>query len=725
MRVDQTLHGYRNGHTLLAASRHLSRPVRRVLLQLSDLSGPAINTRDLNDYVSGYPIPDERLYALARTWIADNGPRPGSVWTHTFLLNSEQIGMKWIGNLLDYFERPLSGGDYSKYEVALELPRWKQPRPPLEFEAFQSASFPAHLSELLERVFSIEASEATVIAPTPASIFAEDLAALIWSLQWPDLRSQFAFCTGAISLRQVGGRPFDLHFVPSSRINTIARMARNAGFDTSNIASGWPESNARSNSAWHIHGVWSSLQSTFWNCGPELEPHRSSAGRILHLHQLLKSDPDLHTWRTMIDFVSQWYPKPNSANSLKSWVLELAGANAPIEIRCADQLSALSQITNVGALKGWKSVLGRVFTCTQIEHGDRFDDELNAIFPTATDTARVELIALSANSMKPGSYVALMRQLPEELPRTAIERRPQILEWYEFWRSDRLASVALDWIPTVPAKDIPLTGIVRGMIESGCIDRLGGLEKRIGESVIDTAFDVLERDGGSGIDGVNSAELANTIRAHPERGIAWLKRCRKPPGSLVRLTIDELPPNDRRLRTLTASRWAEIVELVDPSTSDGISVFAFALAVGFARKSRAASALVSKTFPIVHASTIDHRLSCEDWGKISHAMPLGRKAHRQVQSEIPASRSEILRTGLMRAFARRRWPTRDFVKSVGNDNLLRRIVAEHSESKAAMRIGKRIGAEIANGEETISVRHQKILRPWLRKWPAKSRHRSN
>ncbi len=629
--------------------------------------------------------------------------------------------MKWIGNLLSYFKRPSGGGDYSKYEVALEVPYWEQPGPPISIEAFASGISPAPLPELLEGVFPIETSETTIIAPISKSIIAEELAVLIWSLQWPDLRFNFAFCTGAISLRQVGGRPFDLHFVPSSRINAIARMARSEGFDTSKVASGWPASNARSNKASQKQRIGSSLHSIFWNCGPELEPRRSSAGQILNLYQLLKSDPDSNTWRTMIEFVGRWYPDPNSADLLKSWVLELAGTNAQIGIRHADQLLVLSQLTTIGALKGWKSVLGRAFSYAQMEHGDRFADELIAVFANATDAARAELIELSANSMKSSSYVALMCKLPDELSRSAIQRRPRILEWDEFWKSDRLASVAADWISTLPSKDVPLIEIVRAIIESGCAARLGWLEKRLGESVIDSALDVLEQDGDPAMDCVYSVELSNTIRAHPARGVAWLKRCGNPPESLVRMTIEGLPPGDRHLRTLTAKRWAEIVELVDPSTKDGISIFAFALAVGFMRKSRAASALVSKTFPTVHASTIDDRLDCEDWDKIRNALPLGRKAHRQIHSENPSRRSEILRTGLLRAFAHRSWPTRDFVKSVGNDKLLRRIVAEHSETKAAKRIGKRIGAEIVNGEETIPIRHQKILRPWLRKWPNKNR----
>ena len=108
LRVAQALHGYRNGHDLLASSRRLSREGERALLELSDLSGSAARTRGFESYISGYPVPGEHLYAFARTWLADGGARPGSVWTHTLLLTPEQIALPNVENLAQWFRRPLS-----------------------------------------------------------------------------------------------------------------------------------------------------------------------------------------------------------------------------------------------------------------------------------------------------------------------------------------------------------------------------------------------------------------------------------------------------------------------------------------------------------------------------------------------------------------------------------------------------------------------------------------
>ena len=82
----QALHGYSEGHRLLASSTSLAAIDTRTMLVLSDLSGPGASIGD-EGYLTGYPLPDAGLYALARTWLATEMPRPGCVWTHTILID--------------------------------------------------------------------------------------------------------------------------------------------------------------------------------------------------------------------------------------------------------------------------------------------------------------------------------------------------------------------------------------------------------------------------------------------------------------------------------------------------------------------------------------------------------------------------------------------------------------------------------------------------------------
>src|SRR4051812_48033964 len=107
--IHQTLHGYRDGHELLAASLPLTGPSRRTMLALSDLSGDG-SPRGFGEYLTGYPLEDAGLYALARTWYAPEMSRPGCVWTHTVLVGLRDLGtLTELGALRAHFRRPERG----------------------------------------------------------------------------------------------------------------------------------------------------------------------------------------------------------------------------------------------------------------------------------------------------------------------------------------------------------------------------------------------------------------------------------------------------------------------------------------------------------------------------------------------------------------------------------------------------------------------------------------
>ena len=74
--INQTLHGYKNGHQLLACSIDLPSPIKKTLLYQSDLSGSNLS-KGFENYISGYPIEGSNLYAFSKTWYADEMKRPG------------------------------------------------------------------------------------------------------------------------------------------------------------------------------------------------------------------------------------------------------------------------------------------------------------------------------------------------------------------------------------------------------------------------------------------------------------------------------------------------------------------------------------------------------------------------------------------------------------------------------------------------------------------------
>ena len=125
--VEQTLHGYGDGHELLASSSKLPREVRRILLTMSDLSGHGF-VEGFDGYLTGYSLPAVGKYALGRTWFAPEMSRPGCVWTHTVLIDFDDIQrLHALRCIADHFRRPTSPKGTRKYESPLEVGR-RRPR---------------------------------------------------------------------------------------------------------------------------------------------------------------------------------------------------------------------------------------------------------------------------------------------------------------------------------------------------------------------------------------------------------------------------------------------------------------------------------------------------------------------------------------------------------------------------------------------------------------------
>src|SRR5262245_18558864 len=110
MAIQQTLHGYQDGHRLLGGSVAISPEDRRRMLTLSD-SPDAASLKDAESLLMGFPLPSEKFYVLAKTWAAPEVDRPGCVWTHSLLLDSEGLKAPSALDYLPLFRRPNTASD--------------------------------------------------------------------------------------------------------------------------------------------------------------------------------------------------------------------------------------------------------------------------------------------------------------------------------------------------------------------------------------------------------------------------------------------------------------------------------------------------------------------------------------------------------------------------------------------------------------------------------------
>ncbi|HLO78903.1 MAG TPA: hypothetical protein VK196_20795 [Magnetospirillum sp.] len=199
--VERQVHGYRQGHQLLAASAQLPKLDQSVIDRLSDVAGPLRPRERFEPYLTAYPLPSGERYVLARTWQDTTTSRAGCVRTLSLIIGTEDwsraeslppfLDLLKIDNLPEQV-------DATRCSVSISS---TEPLPPvLDFRA----------GELVEALFLEEAQPVVVFdAPAPELIALRLLTAL-----WPSMRRKFAMSTFALSPRKIGGRDFDLVFAP-------------------------------------------------------------------------------------------------------------------------------------------------------------------------------------------------------------------------------------------------------------------------------------------------------------------------------------------------------------------------------------------------------------------------------------------------------------------------------------------------------------------------------
>ena len=204
--LHQALHGYSDGHQQLALSVSLMSRDQKTLLVMSDISGPGARL-DENGYLTGFPLPDSGMFALARTWPAPEMSRPGCVWTHTLLIDFADLAiLKSLTDLAAMFRRPSGLSDAQSYQQSQQL----------ETSSYFSRG-PSNLSEdwvkqVLAALYGYPSSRIVTRHPGQE---ADHAVLAVWSQQWPRLRRNFRFCTFAVADRSLDSTTFDLQVLPT------------------------------------------------------------------------------------------------------------------------------------------------------------------------------------------------------------------------------------------------------------------------------------------------------------------------------------------------------------------------------------------------------------------------------------------------------------------------------------------------------------------------------
>ncbi len=310
------------------------------MLLLSDLSGPSI-VKGFEVYTTGYPMPEEGLFALSRTWYAPEMTRPGCVWTHTLLIPVSSLALvPSIGALSCLFSRPSDvdqKDNFQRYSRPLALDPTAVPLgSPLDKQSSEIA--PGVIAALYETP-----GACVVVAASDAQTF-EGLIFSLWSQQWPRLRRAFSFCTGSLGRRGGTDFEFDLQIVPESALRQFQRGREARPFVLLNPAS-TKRGSVDSWVASAVHDLESAsptpLRQFLWSFGPDESDGRAAFQRLCRVYEILEiPSPPRDRVPRLVSFIDANYQEMDTGLRLKSSLFSyphgtVGGSTRPIEEQCA------------------------------------------------------------------------------------------------------------------------------------------------------------------------------------------------------------------------------------------------------------------------------------------------------------------------------------------------------------------------------------------------------
>ncbi|WP_374034308.1 hypothetical protein ACES2I_17435 [Bdellovibrio bacteriovorus] len=201
--IDQTLHGYRHGHELLASSLELSSIDKRKMLYLSDVSGSEF-TENFDGYLEGYPISGDS-YVISRTWKATEMKRPGCVWTHSLIISKQDLNkINSFHDVGTLHRRPGSIEDSLFYRNKITTRLMEDGVPNTDFSSFALVSS-----------FALN-QDKQFIVPIRDRVESEKDIEVLWQLLNGEQRYSLSFCCGYLSSSQPAKDSFQLAFIPKT-----------------------------------------------------------------------------------------------------------------------------------------------------------------------------------------------------------------------------------------------------------------------------------------------------------------------------------------------------------------------------------------------------------------------------------------------------------------------------------------------------------------------------
>lgn len=698
--IHQALHGYADGHRLLESSYKFSNIEARTAQILSDMSGPRM-IDGFETYLTGYSLPQSKIYAFARTWYAPEMSRPGCVWTHTLLIEASYLAMiQDFAILLDLFIRPVKGEPFNSYKEALRIPIKSS------YESFIEPS--THQRNIarstLFALYNTPKKIVFLIADNTKEY--ESLTIEIWSQQWPNLRRSFRFCTGSLSNRTVNGESFDFQIAPRKQLLHLRRESPNAEFVNEKTNSFSEDAKWVNYAISDLTGEKdSSIRRFLWEYGSESDKGRLFYTKLIDLYIYIEDvkfgEKTLHD---LIEFVGRSFPKPNELNKLKCSIFRnnLQSQNSFFPI--VKESEVLNELVTTNYYSA--------FDAKELHVRERAKELLNnEPFRTKnlilkldekdiTPLAEEFLLGIS-QSIEPKDVIEISRSHPDLLF-FFLKHNPNLAISPLIWRipyDDQYKVFNLLFNISDQSNDFKAS-IVTAMLEAESDIEAEKVISQVGEYAITLFLQWFDSSIRNKTPEIKKG-WKNALESHPITILNWLKNNPDADIKTNLLIADSLSPNSLAVIEFGADVWLPLAKTVSTSLrgAELIEISAFLLALGFNNPGLNAAELVANSFEAVHNAAYEKRLGNKSWALLKDHAP-------SLSIWRDWDKCERLRAALVESFIKYQWPTKYFLVAVQDRRTFQRILDYCRDSKKGREFIKKI-AKLVNQSAIKATWEQK------------------
>jgi hypothetical protein len=678
--IEQALHGYLDGHQLLAGSTDLTAEEQSLLLIMSDLSGPAFRT-GYETYLTGYALPRSPYYCVARTWFAPELPRPGCVWTQSLLIRAEDLArISNFDHLNALFSHPGDPVDLEWYQqrVVMDLSLAPVPRPPTEGRP------------VLRGIYG---TDKRIVIPSETADYFEPLILGIFEQQWPRLRRNFRFCTGALSLRDT---EFDLSVSPPE----VTHAVSDTGLVISEKALQTPEREddwlALASRDLSFRQSKSEFREFLWRFGPDNMDGRAAFRPLAEVFSVLSSKDDGFRGERLLSATNYFYPTPTLAVRLKGALFGRTGRFVNRVGLESDLLRLLVTHPNASSLPDSAMDLTARSAAFAADDPATASDIAIMASEMGGDNADRFLEGYFSREVWPDKS---LKDIPPVLLFRLIGRHPNLIERSAIWSRRDSVSLVTRLLPALSADTTSVRRALSAMAEAGAWDAVLFALRNLGERAATDIFALIDAapDGPISLPDPLIAELA-------ERQDTWSTLSARDvlgPRSL-RLLSSELDPRSYHVRRVGAEYWARLLgaPAMFENATRQLRSWVFCLALGLSSDSKEASPLVRESFKFVYDAGLKDALQGRLWQELEPHLawysPSWDKCARLVRS-------------VAKAYYDRSWSAQDMLETFSTADLLTQALREIDSIYRGYRFIRKLREEVTSGYLTVTAEQRRVL----------------